>query len=173
MRKMKGAFLRRTTAPAAFLMIASLALSGCYTQLSTGTRLRAAPAEERRPEIDVESLALRTDGAWFDMDPDKGYVTIWAQFENSGEQDVSLAGCPEPPAFVIERWENDDWSDVASVGYSCPALYSNHIAQVRPDEPFEFEFSMKQPGWYRLRLAVGPYRDFPDALLYSNPFLVR
>jgi hypothetical protein len=170
---MKRAFLRRAPAAAAFLILSSVLVSGCYTQLSTGPRVSAAPTKERRTEIDVESLNLSTDGAWFDIDPEEGYVTIWAEFENDGEQAVSLAGCPEPPAYVIERWENDEWKDVSSVGYSCPALYSDNIVQVRPEEPFEFDFSMKQPGWYRLRLAVGPYRDFPDALVHSNPFFVR
>ncbi len=169
---MKRCNLRR--APAAALTIAfSLLLSGCYTQLTPGPRPSGAPAEPLRAEIDVETLALTTDGASYEIDPDKGYAMVWAVFQNDGEQAVSLAGCPEPPAFVIEMWDDKNWNDVSSVGYACPALYSNHIMQVKPEESFEFQFAIKKPGWYRIRLAVGPYRDFPDALVHSNPFLIR
>src|SRR5687767_8779030 len=41
-----------------------------------------------------------------------------------GGRTTALAGCPEPPAFTLERQIDGRWVDDSQRGTVCPAIYS-------------------------------------------------
>lgn len=152
-----------------YLLLGAVLLSGCYTQLAIDRGLR-----EPQPEpAEIEDLSLTTEEPWYERPQEEESVTVWVALENSGDEAVILAGCPEAPSFIVEKWDDDSWREEMARGFDCPAILSEHLMELDPGEWLEIRLFLRDPGWYRVYLPVGPNRDFPDAILYSNQFLIK
>lgn len=157
----------------ALAVLGSILLPGCYTQLALDGTASEPTGGRYQPWADVEYLKLRTERPWYELSSEDEHVEIWAEIENTGRATVPLAGCPNPPSFVIEEWDGSSWWDEASRGIFCEEKYRTRVMELRPGELVEFKFRLREKGWYRLRLLIGPDLNSPDAVAYSNQFLVK
>jgi hypothetical protein len=153
--------------------LVALAAAGCYTQLRTRGYDYESRREPPHAGVAAEELIVRTDRPWYEKSLTEDYVTIGARLDNNGDASILLSGCPEPPAAVIEEWAGDEWVEGSAVGFACFGVHSLKKAEVPPGDCFEFELHLGDPGWYRLRLSVGPDPRRPEATVYSNEFLIR
>jgi hypothetical protein len=152
------------------LALFSLVMAGCYTQLKTDL-IKYEPVPEP-PHISVKDLSVTVDRPWYDRSPSDSYVTIGARFDNNSDVPVLLAGCPHPPAMVIEEWQGGEWQDGLHIGLFCQ-FPGKKTVKIKGRESLEFEIHLKYPGWYRVRLLVGPDMWHPLANVYSSQFLIR
>jgi hypothetical protein len=166
-------FDSRNTLYAVALAIVCLPAAGCYTQLQTDV-VKVEPVREPPPgHVRTDDLSFTTDRPWYESSQTDGHVIVGAVFENNGYVPVPLSGCPHPPSVVIEEWDGEEWKDGRSIGIFCLAIHSVQVVDIDPGESFSFEVKIEYPGWYRLRLLLGPNPRRPTAVVHSSQFLVR
>jgi hypothetical protein len=155
------------------IALAMLVVAGCYTQLRVETSRSAAAIEPPPAHAAIDSLSLTTEFPWHNAPPSGRWVTIGAKFTNNSDVPVLLRGCPHPPSVAVDQWDGSRWQEKFTQGIWCLAMYSTKTVKLEPGDSFEFELHIQYPGWYRIRLLVGPDTSHPDAVVHSNQFLIR
>jgi hypothetical protein len=171
-------FNKRHALGAIAVITACTLISGCYTQLQTDVvkvdTVREPVRERPQTHVGTDDLSVTTEYPWYEkpllLDDE---VTINARFENNAHYPVLLGGCPHPPSSVIEEWNGSTWEDGLTIGIICQAIYSRQVLEFEPGDWLDFEFHLKHPGWYRIRLRVGPDAKRPTAVVHSNQFLIK
>jgi hypothetical protein len=146
-------------------------LGGCYTQIKTARVEDTVPPETSL--VILEDLTVETDHPWYDRSPSGRYVTIRAVLENHGRKGVFVSGCPYPPSYVIEKWDDGVWEEDVTYGVACTGFQSTKTVRLRPGESLEFDAHAKFPGWYRICVLVGRKNEHPIGVAYSSQFLVK
>jgi hypothetical protein len=152
---------------------ACLLISGCYTQVRTDVVKVDPVREQPQTHIDMDDLTVTTERPWYEK-PQAGLdVLVKARFENHGYRRVILSGCPHPPAVVVEEWDGATWQDGVTLGIYCKEIHSKQVMEFEPGDWLDFDFHLGYPGWYRIRLLVGPDAEHPTAFVHSNQFLIK
>ena len=146
---------------------------GCYTQLKTTVITDEPFPDTPLDYYEADDLIVITDRDSYRLPQGQRDVTIKAWVDNDSDTPILLTGCPEPPSVVAEIARGDVWHDGPSIGLICPAIYSSETVEMPAGASLEFEMSLREPGLYRLRLLIGDDTSQPEAIAYSNEFVVR
>ena len=116
-------------------------------------------------------LVATTDRATYERSPTD--ATVYVTIENRGVRAAALSGCPTPPYTVIERRFGGGWEEGGTIGITCLAIYMTETVRLDGGGRFEFAVNVFTTGQHRLRVLVGVDASYPDAVVYSNTFIVE
>lgn len=93
--------------------------------------------------------------------------------QHGGGPAVVLAGCPAPPAAILERRGAQGWGQEATRGVLCQAIYTTTLDTLSAGSARTFPIVVTRAGTYRVRVLVGPDPGLPQRSVLSNEFDVQ
>lgn len=101
-------------------------------------------------------------------------VTPTFTLRHEGGRPVSLAGCPTPPAAILQRRDDSGvWTDESQVGIICLAIHVTTVDTLHAGEQVQFQLRPMREGLYRVRVLAGENLAEPVGIIQSAEFRVE
>jgi len=117
-------------------------------------------------------LTLATDRAEYALDTATARTTVQLTVLNGGPSPVYLAGCPEVPGLLVDRYEAGAWQEAFQINTACLAIYGTVYRSLGAGDTLIVRLNWWAPGKFRLHLYYGLARQQEYERLLTGPSFV-